>query len=321
VRQRERRAGFPRFQSLRRFSGWGYKEHGCGWRLHSGDRGAHGHIRLMGVGNVRLRGRARFEGEPKTCEVMHKQGRWYVSVTFAVEPEAVRRKRGRAKIGMDWGVESFATIAHGGGKLEVIENPQHLAASKGELDQAYKAMSKKKRGSKNRDEARQKVARLHAKVANQRHDFLHKASAELVGRSKVIVTEKLAVANMTRSAKGTVEKPGKMVKQKAGLNRSVLDTAPAGFLAMLRYKAEEAGAAYVEVDPRRWAPSQTCHRCKARRKKTLAERRHTCECGADCGRDENAARVLVGLLGREPARWGGPSLEVPVNQETPSRAA
>jgi putative transposase len=95
----------------------------------------------------------------------------------------------------------------------------------------------KKRGSKNRDKARRKVARLHAKVANQRHDFLHKASAELVGRCKVIVTEKLSVKNMTRSARGTIAKPGKRVRQKAGLNRNILDTAPAGFLQMLRYKS------------------------------------------------------------------------------------
>jgi putative transposase len=318
VRERKDKAGFPRFQSLRRFSGWGYKEHGCGWRLQAGKAGKHGRLRLMGVGLVRIRGRARNEGVPKTCEILHKNGRWYASVTLVCEP---KRKRGRAKVGLDWGVETFATVAHGGGKVETIENPQCLKAAKAKLTAAQRSLDGKKRGSKNREKARRVVARLHERVANKRLNFLHQISAVLVSLCKVIITEKLSVSNMTSSAKGTVEQPGKNVRQKAGLNRNILDTSPSAFLQMLRYKAEEAGAAYVEVNTRRWAPSQTCHRCKGRRKKALSEREHVCECGARCGRDENAARVLVGLLGREPAQCGGCAVGSPAKHETPTVAA
>ncbi len=98
---------------------------------------------------------------------------------------------------------------------------------------------------------------------------------------------------MTTSARGTAEAPGRNVAQKAGLNRSILDTAPAGFLNMLRYKAEEAGAEFLEAKTRELKPSQRCLDCGAVRKKTLAERHHDCDCGCRLGRDEAAARVLL----------------------------
>ena len=213
LKKGDKRAGFPRFRSLRRFSGWGYKTHGDGWRLHEGEGGKHGRLSVSGVGYLKIRGKARNLGTPKTMEILLKDGRWYASVTLVCDP---KRKRGRAKIGMDWGVTDFATIAHGGGKLEVIANPQHLKAAQVQIKSAQRQLSKKKRGSNNRNKARRRVAQLHQRVANRRHDFLHKTSAALVENSRVIVTEKLAIKNMTRSAKGTKENPGKNVKQKAG---------------------------------------------------------------------------------------------------------
>jgi putative transposase len=317
VRKGEKRAGFPRFKSLQRFPGWGYKAHGNGFRFFEGEGQKNGTLRLLNIGDIKVRGRGRFEGTPKTCEILHKDGRWYASVTMVVGKDAIKRKRGRAKIGIDWGLSTFATIAHSGGKIEEIANPRHLAKAQKKLKAAQRQLSKKKRGSENRNKARKVVARLHGKVANCRHDFLHKTSSTLVAQSKVIITEQLSVKNMTGSAKGTKEKPGKMVKQKAGLNRNILDTAPGAFLAMLRYKAEEAGTKYAEVSTRKYAPTQTCWRCKKRQKKLLSQRTHACVCGIICGRDENAARVLIGLLGREPAHCGGVPLGIPMKQETP----
>ena len=154
-----------------------------------------------------------------------------------------------------------------------------------------RVLARKKRGSRRRKQAVRIVAGIHRRTANARRDFLHKASAKLVAHTDLIVTETLAVANMTRSAKGTVEKPGSNVAQKAGLNREILATAPSAFLAMLRYKAEEAGSHFVEISARKVKPSQTCSGCGRRRKKQLSERRHVCECGCNLSRDENAARV------------------------------
>jgi putative transposase len=323
VRESKSKAGFPRFKSLRRFSGWGYKTHGDGWRLQAGEGMKHGRVRLSGVGNIRIRGKARTEGTPKTLEVMHKQGRWYASVTVVCEPRRARVGNGAA--GLDWGVETFATVANEDGTTQRIENPRHLQQARKDLTAAQRDLSRKKRGSRNRDKARQKVTSLHRKVANRRHDFLHQQSAALVATLAVLATEKLQVSNMTRSAKGTAEAPGKNVRQKAGLNRSILDTAPAAFLQMLKYKAEEAGTEWVEVPTRQVKPSQTCHGCGQQRKKPLAERQHRCECGACCSRDENAARVMLawatGPPGREPSWCGGGALAPPVKHETPSIAA
>ena len=157
VRERKGKVGFPRFKSLRRFPGWGYKKHGNGWRLHSGEGMKHGHLRLLGVGAVRLRGRARTEGQPKTCEIRHQDGRWYASVTVVCEP---KRSRGEGVAGLDWGVETFATVAKDDGSALCIDNPRYLQQARAKLRQAQRALKNKKRGSRNRDKARRDVARI-----------------------------------------------------------------------------------------------------------------------------------------------------------------
>jgi len=108
--------------------------------------------------------------------------------------------------------------------------------------------------------------------------------------------------------KGTLEKPGKRVAQKTGLNREILATAPATFLSMLRYKAEEAGSLFIETPTKTLKPSQRCSDCGLlpKVKKTLSERRHVCACGCVLTRDQNGARNnlvwALNRLGREPAR-------------------
>ena len=122
---------------------------------------------------------------------------------------------------------------------------------------------------------------------------------------KLIVTERLAVENMTASARGTAEKPGKRVKQKAGLNRAILDATPGAFLSMLDTKAEEAGCQLIVLDTRKHKPSQTCPLSDAVVKKTLRQRTHTLPDGRVISCDQAAAlSMLVAglrLLGREPA--------------------
>ncbi|MHB8409535.1 MAG: RNA-guided endonuclease InsQ/TnpB family protein [Acidiferrobacterales bacterium] len=113
--------GFPRFKSIDRYPGWGYNTHGDGWRLHAGDKMKHGHVRLSGVGMVKLRGQARVPGEVKTAEVQHKSGKWYLSVTVECDPA---RAGGTEAMGLDWGLETFATISTDTGRRESIANPR-----------------------------------------------------------------------------------------------------------------------------------------------------------------------------------------------------
>ena len=322
VKTGKEKAGFPRFKSLNRYPGWGYKTHGDGWRLLAGEGQRNGKLRVSGVGKITIRGKARTPGNPKTMEIRHKNGQWFASITLNCEP---KRKSGQKSAGLDWGVESFSTLAFEDGTTETIKNPRHINQAIDQLRRAQRDLSRKKRGSNNRIKARRKVTVLHAKVANKRSDFLHKKSAQLVSELQLIATEKLNIKGMTSSARGTKENPGKNVKQKAGLNRSILDTSPAAFLQMLRYKAEEAGIEWVEVPTRKVKPSQTCHVCSRQSKKNLSDRIHECECGVRCGRDENAARVMLAwaykkLSRREPAWCGGGSLDPPLKHETPSAA-
>ncbi len=133
------------------------------------------------------------------------------------------------------------------------------------------------------------------RIVNKRRDFEHKLSKRLVDRYGLIATEKLAVKNLTRSAKGTIEAPGKNVRQKAGLNRRILDTSPANFLDKLKYKIEEAGGMWIEVPTRKVKPSQTCPACGHQEKKQLSDRMHRCKrCGYTEDRDRAAARVMLG---------------------------
>ncbi len=293
--------GFPRFKAFDRFSGWGYKTHGDGFRFFPGDGNRHGRLRVAGIGTVTVRGRARTPGEVKTCEVQHKAGRWYASLTIICEPQ---RASGTDAIGLDWGVETFATLAHEDGGFSAIENPRFFARMKVALESAQQNLARKAKRSKNRTKARRAVSAIQRKAAHRRNTFLHQASAKLVAAVNLIATESLSIKSMVRSAKGTIEKPGRNLAQKAGLNREILATAPRAFLDMLRYKAAEAGVEFVEVPSRKVKPSQTCSGCGAQRRKALSERQHVCACGLVLSRDQNAARVnllwAIAPTGREP---------------------
>lgn len=294
--------GFPRFKALERFSGWGYKTHGDGFRFVPASRNRHGRLILSGVGTIPVRGRARTPGDVATCEITRKDCRWYAVLTLRVTPS---RAGGRAAIGLDWGVSQFATLAHEDGSFREIGNPRFVRSTLTKVTAAQIMLSRTSRGSKNRAKARRIVSAIHRKIANRRRDFLHKESAKLVGSASLIATETLAVANMTGSAKGSIGSPGRHVAQKAGLNREILSTSPSAFLAMLQYKAAEAGTGYIEVPSRAVKPSQRCSGCWLIRKKSLAERQHVCGCGLVLGRDRNAARVnllwALANTGREPA--------------------
>jgi putative transposase len=306
--------GFPRFKSFGRFSGWGYKTHGDGFRFTSGDGTGHRVVRLSGIGEVKLRGRARTAGEVKTCEIQRKAGRWYAAFSIARTP---KRKGGTVAVGHDWGVETFATIAREDGTFEAVENPRFFAKHEASVSRAQRHLDSvtikdsigrpRNANDPKRIAAKVALGRAKGRESNARKDFLHQTSAKIVGQTAVFATEKLHISNMTRSAKGTAEKPGKNVPQKAGLNREILATAPAGFLAMMRYKAEEAGSLFIETPTRTLKPSQRCSDCGRlpKVKKTLSERMHVCECGCVLTRDRNGARNnlvwALNHLGREPA--------------------
>ena len=211
--------GFPRFKNIHRYPGWGYKTHGDGWKLHSGESGAHGKLYLQGVGQIPIRGRARTAGAPVTCEIIHKAGQWYASVTLEIE--AIQRECGTEMGAFDWGLTEFMTIATSDG-IETVANPRHLKNQLAELKRLGQEVSRKIRMaqqlsgklrgfpvSANLRKAIQHLSRLHAKVARQRKDFLHQTSAGLVKRFGALGTETLAVKNMVHG--GGAHKKGNYI--------------------------------------------------------------------------------------------------------------
>ena len=288
--EKGQKAGFPRFKSLERFKGWGYKSHGDGWKFFVGNEGKNGYLRLSGVGHLQARGRGRKDdfsgirllGTPKTMEICHKRGNWYASVTF--ERPVPERACGTKILGIDWGTSKFLTIVDSFGNTAEIENPRLMNQVQGKLRKSQRDVSRKKRGSVNRSKSKRQVVRLHEKLANKRQDHLHKVSAGLIRESRHIATEQLNIKGMTSS--GGV--------YKRGLNRSILDSAPGDFFEKLKYKAEEAGVQWSEIPTKKVKPSQTCACCGQRKKKALSDRLHSCKsCGFAADRDVNAALVMI----------------------------
>ena len=282
--------GFPRFKSRKRYPGIGFSSHGDGWRFTPDKNWKNGRLRLSGIGHIRCRGKARNSGKIKSMELLHRRGEWYISLTVECEG-LLRESKGKKACGLDWGVKHLLSIAKEDDS-DQKDNPRWFQSERDKLKALQQAVSRKKKGSNRWRKACRKLSVNRRKAANKRHDAHHKLSAEIADEYALVATEKLQIKNMTRSAKGTEEKPGKMVKQKAGLNREILDTAPASLLAMIAYKVKETGGLYIETPTRTLKPSQRCPVCWIVKKKTLKEREHHCEiCGCKENRDVAAARV------------------------------
>lgn len=314
--------GFPRFKSLSRFSGFSFKSHGDGWRFTPEDGWKHGSLRLSGVGQIRARGQARQGGEIRSSDILHKDGRWYLSLTVAVaSPERTRQTDGA--LAYDWGVERFLSGVTHTGKLENIDNPRWWQQVKNEIVALQQAVSRKtNKRSNRRKKAVRSLAAARAKVARRRMDWAHQQTAALAGKYALVATEELTLKNMTRSASGTAREPGRQVAQKAGLNREILDTAPGLFTSLLRYKVLETGGEWVDAPTRKLKPSQRCPKCWHVAKKQLSQRMHCCEqCGHQENRDTASARVVLrwaleSISGQELAETG-----VCCTRETPSFAS
>jgi putative transposase len=303
--------GFPRFKSRNRFDSFTYPDP-AGWKVLENKK-RRGKLRIGNLGTIRMRGSPRVtleRGELRTLTVLRKNGKWYAAITVRCEDRELRRNPAPegSVVGLDAGCKALVHTSDG----RAVENPRQLSAELEELRRAQKDLSRKKRGSRNRGKARSKVSRIHELVANRRRDFLHKLSTELVSDYFFIVVEDLKLRNMSRSARGTVENPGRNVRQKAGLNRSLLDASVGRLYQMVAYKAEEAGGQLLAVSPH--GTSQKCSRCGNEVAKDLSVRIHECQtCGLIADRDHNAAINILALgltqAGRGPAEvWRGAEL-------------
>lgn len=276
--------GFPRFKSVHRFDSveWPKDGDGCRWKPDTS------RVYLQGVGDVKVTVHRPVEGRVKTITVKREGRKWYLVLSCDEVPAKQLAKTGRA-VGVDMGIAVFAATSDG----QLVDNPRHARRAAVKLTKAQRELARTQRGSNNWRRARRVVANRHRKIANQRRDFHHQTARRLVTAYDLIALEDLAVANMSRSARGTVASPGTNVAAKSGLNRSILDAGWAQFASILTGKAEEAGRQLIKVEPRH--TSQTCSHCgHVAGANRVSQAAFRCQaCARTSNADINAARNIL----------------------------
>ena len=215
---------------------------------------ANGRIFLPKLGWMRLRLSRPVLGVLKNATVSQRAGKWYVSIQTEREVTPPVPQASSA-IGIDVGIARFATFSDG----DFLAPLNSFKRNQVRLARYQRRMSRKTKFSSNWKKAKAKIQKIHARIAHCRQDFLHKATAAISQNHALVCIEDLQVGNMSKSAKGDVAQPGKRVKAKSGLNRSILDQGWAEFRRQLAYKLRWAGAMLVAVPPHN--TSRTCPCC------------------------------------------------------------
>ena len=210
-------------------------------------------IRLPKIGWMGYRKSRDIIGTIKNVTVSRRGEKWDVSIQ--TEYEVVSSAPNPSEIGIDMGVKRFATLSNG----DFVEPLNAFKQEQEKLAKLQRKLVRQKKGSRNSRKTKRKIVRLHRYIADSRRDFLHKTSTKIAKNHSVIYVEDLKVSNMSASASGTKESPGKNVRQKSGLNRSILDQGWYSFFRMLSYKLKQRGGKLIKVDPRN--TSRTCPRC------------------------------------------------------------
>jgi putative transposase len=286
--------GFPRFKSKQRYDSFCYPGT-SGWRIKNLNKKS-GILNISNLGDIKFRGKARIDfskGKLKTLTIKRTHNRWFTTICVEYEEELLQRKvnEHREPTGLDGGVVNTITKSDG----TEIKNPRFLKQYEKKKKYIQRLIYRKKKGSNNRKKTIKKLNNLTYKFQNKKKDFQDKLTSDLVKQHDVIIVEDLKLKNMTKSASGTIEKHGKNVKQKSGLNRELLDASLGQIYSMLSYKAEEASSKYFKINPR--CTSQMCSNCgfvsKENRK---SQSLFICEsCGFTCNADVNAAKNILNI--------------------------
>lgn len=240
-----------------------------------------GRISLPKLGWLRYRNSRPVLGEVRSATVSLRAGKWYVSILTAREVE--QPVPSGPAVGIDVGVARFATLSDGTFVVPLASFKKHEQR----LAKYQRRMARKVKGSANWKKAKARIQRIHARIANARSDFLHKASNTISKNHAMIAVEDLQVRNMVKSASGTVEAPGRNVRAKSALNKSILDQGWGEFRRQLEYKTAWRGGYFVAVAPQN--TSRTCPACghvSADNRQTQA--RFAC---VECGHEAHADHV------------------------------
>ncbi|MBA3945196.1 MAG: IS200/IS605 family element transposase accessory protein TnpB [Herpetosiphonaceae bacterium] len=262
----EKRAGFPRFKSKKRTSPT--------FRIPQHVTVIDNQVRLPKVGLVKATIHRSLEGVVTSATVKQDAtGNWYVTFVSHLEQPENMVRTACTPVGIDVGLSSFVTLDDG----TKVAAPRLYRRSERKLKRLQRQVSRCTKGSKSRNRARLALARQHQKVRNQRTDFLHKLSINLIRTFDALCIEDLNIKGLARSK----------------LAKSFTDAGLGSFVRMLEYKAVWWSRQVVRVS--RWfASSKTCFSCGAVHQLPLSERTWNCSrCGARHDRDMNAARNIL----------------------------
>ena len=298
------RDAFDRSQPLKRLPVFKKRGRGEGIRFPQGFQIENKRVFLPKVGWVGFFKSRHIEGKVKNITISSRAGKWYMSVqveqevTIGVHPST-------SEIGIDAGIMCFAAFSDG----RMVDGVHSFRKHEQRLAREQRKLSRKKKGSSNWQKQKRKISRLHHRISNVRSDFLHKLSTRISENQARVYVEGLQIRNMSASARGTIDAPGRGVRAKSGLNKSILDQGWYEFRRQLSYKLFWKGGALVEVDYRH--TSQRCSRCRFTvRENRPAQALFRCLiCGHEENADVNAAKNILtaGRAGMacasEPHRW------------------
>ncbi|TAF49193.1 MAG: transposase, partial [Oscillatoriales cyanobacterium] len=274
-KRKGQKVGFPRFK--RKSNAQAFRLTRGGFSIRDNSK-----LYLAKIGDVKVRWSRELPSEPSSVTVIQDAaGRYFVSFVCDVEP--IQHPASNAGVGIDLGITTFATLSTG----KKVANPRILQRQLKRLRRLQQSLSRKVKGSNRYQTARQKVARLHARIKDTRTDFLHKLSTQLVRENQAIVLEDLNVSGMVKNRR---------------LARAISDVGWRQFRTMLEAKAIRYGRDFQVIS--RWEPtSQRCSSCgELGGKKPLDVRAWTClYCSAEHDRDINAAVNIKAAGGRPEA--------------------
>jgi len=264
----------PRFKRRGRYNSFTYPQLG-------GFKVVGGRLRLSKIGLITAKLHRPIEGTQKTCTIIRDIDQWYACISTEAERSEKAEPQSETAVGIDLGILKLATLSNG----RVFENLIRLRDSITGIKSLQGELSRKKKGSHNREKARIMLAKAWRRVRNQRLDVAHKISANLATEYSTIVFEDLRIPNMVRNHK---------------LASAITDASWGTLRQLTVYKAERRGRRVILVNPS--GTSQKCSGCGEVIPKGLSERVHDCpKCGLVVDRDVNAARNIL-KAGLEQAR-------------------
>ena len=265
-----------------------------------------------GVGLVTFRKSQDIIGTIKNVTISKKLGHWYVSFGTERELDENPRHPATSAIGLDMGISKLLTTSNG----QYIKPKNSFKANQIKLAKLQRQLSRKVLFSQNWKKQNRKIQKLHSHIANIRHDYLHKVTTRISKNHAMIACEDLKVANMSKSASGSVENKGRHFKAKSGLNKSILDQGWGMMVDMLEYKQHWQGGLLIKVNPR--YTSQTCSECQhiAVDNRQTQSKFECVKCMYVANADFNAARNILAAGHAVLSAEGGCSKGRPLKQKT-----